>query len=109
MFARVAAFSAVALFATSVAATPAAMAAGSCNTGPIQCCNQVQSANSGGIITAILNLLNVVVDANAQIGFDCSPINVIGVGQSQCSASPVCCDNNNVGGLISIGCLPVKL
>ncbi|KAJ3477110.1 hypothetical protein NLI96_g10691 [Meripilus lineatus] len=84
--------------------------AGSCNTGPIQCCNQVQAANGGGPITALLTLLGIVISPlNALVGSDCSPINVIGVGQSQCSATPVCCENNNVGGLISIGCIPIIL
>lgn len=60
------------------------------------CSETLHQANGGGPITALLNLLNIIVDANALVGLDCSPINVIGVGQSQCSASPVCCDNNNV-------------
>ncbi|KAJ3491684.1 hypothetical protein NLI96_g531 [Meripilus lineatus] len=113
MFARVSAsFVAVILFFIAFAVatpTPGAATDGSCSTGPIQCCQQTQTANGGGIITALLNLLNIIVDANALVGLDCSPITVIGVGQSQCNASPVCCDNNNVGGLLSIGCVPVQI
>ncbi|KAJ3491686.1 hypothetical protein NLI96_g532 [Meripilus lineatus] len=111
MFSRAtAAFAAVAAISASfVAAMPAAATDGSCSTGPIQCCAQTQTAGAGGPITEILNLIGVAVDANVPVGFDCSPINVIGVGQSQCGASPVCCQNNNVGGLISLGCLPIQL
>ncbi|KAJ3490118.1 hypothetical protein NLI96_g1662 [Meripilus lineatus] len=96
----------------TVPATPTggAGSGGNCNTGPIQCCNQVQEANAGGPLTTLLNLLGIVISPlNALVGSDCSPINVIGAGQSSCSATPICCTNNNVGGLISIGCIPIIL
>ncbi|CAL1710925.1 unnamed protein product [Somion occarium] len=82
---------------------------GQCNTGPIQCCNSVQAASSNPI-SALLGLLGIVVtDLTALVGLGCSPISVIGVGGGTCNASPVCCQNNAVGGLISIGCLPIIL
>ncbi|KAJ3476452.1 hypothetical protein NLI96_g11146 [Meripilus lineatus] len=81
-----------------------------CHTGPIQCCRQVQAANGGGPITQLLGLLGIVVaPLNAIVGTDCSPLSIIGVGQLTCSAHTVCCQNNNVGGLISIGCIPIFL
>ncbi|KAI0371966.1 fungal hydrophobin [Pilatotrama ljubarskyi] len=101
MFARVA--------VASVLALPLLAAAQSCNTGPIQCCNSVESSDSAAV-SNILSLLGVVLEGvTAQVGLGCSPISVVGAGQSTCSASPVCCENNNVGGLISIGCVPVEL
>ncbi|KAI0360663.1 fungal hydrophobin [Trametes cingulata] len=101
MFARVA--------VASVLALPLLAAAQSCNTGPIQCCNSVESADSAAV-AGILSVLGVVLqDTTAQVGVQCSPISVVGAGQSSCSAKPVCCENNNVGGLISIGCVPVEL
>ncbi|OJT07039.1 Fruiting body protein SC3 [Trametes pubescens] len=101
MFARVA--------VASVLALPLLAAAQDCNTGPIQCCNSVEKADSAAG-SAILSLLGVVLDdVTATIGLGCSPLSVVGLGQSSCSASPVCCENNSVGGLISIGCLPVVL
>ncbi|KAH9857450.1 fungal hydrophobin [Lenzites betulinus] len=100
MFARVAALA---------LALPLLAAAQDCNTGPIQCCNSVESSSSAAG-AAILSLLGVVVqDVTAQIGLGCSPISAVGLGQSSCSASPVCCENNNVGGLVSIGCVPIEL
>ncbi|KAI0713779.1 fungal hydrophobin-domain-containing protein [Earliella scabrosa] len=105
MFSRVAAFSTLATFVAAAAAAGA-----SCNTGPVQCCNKLEDANSAAS-SAILSLLGVVVqDVTAKIGFDCSPLSVVGVASgNSCSAQPVCCENNNVGGLISIGCVPVML
>ncbi|KAL0949227.1 hypothetical protein HGRIS_009306 [Hohenbuehelia grisea] len=83
--------------------------ASSCNTGPVQCCNSVQSADSKSI-AGLLSVLGVVVsDLTVFVGANCSPISVIGVGGNSCSASPVCCENNSFGGLIALGCVPVDL
>ncbi|EIW55701.1 fungal hydrophobin [Trametes versicolor FP-101664 SS1] len=83
--------------------------ASSCSTGPIQCCNSVQSASSPAG-SLLLGLLGVVVQGvDVLLGLDCSPISVIGVGGGECNANAVCCQNNAVGGLISIGCVPVIL
>ncbi|KAI0753527.1 hydrophobin, partial [Daedaleopsis nitida] len=82
----------------------------SCSTGSIQCCQSVQSANSTAI-APILGVLGIVVqDVNALVGLQCSPINVVGVASGNtCDANTVCCENNAVGGLLSVGCLPVTL
>ena len=51
--------------------------------GPIQCCNSVQSASSGGLVSVLLGLLGVVLgDVNVPIGVTCSPITVIGSGSA---------------------------
>ncbi|KAI0371974.1 fungal hydrophobin [Pilatotrama ljubarskyi] len=111
MFSRIAAFAFGAL-PILAAATPLATRgdSGFCSTGPIQCCQSTEQANSieGSLI---LGLVGVVLgDVTGLIGLQCSPINVIGVASgSSCKAQAVCCQNNNVGGLISIGCVPVSL
>ncbi|KAI9063614.1 fungal hydrophobin [Trametes sanguinea] len=81
-----------------------------CSTGALQCCNSVQSADSASI-TAILGLLGIVLgDLTGLVGLGCSPISVVGVGSGNaCSANAVCCENNNVGGLLSVGCIPIQL
>ncbi|KAL1948738.1 hypothetical protein VTO73DRAFT_10544 [Trametes versicolor] len=109
MFAKLALFTA-AVFTALAAATPVPQGSGSCNTGPITCCEDVRSADDASVAT-LLGLLGVVVqDVTAQVGIQCSPINVIGAASGNaCSATPVCCENNNVGGLISVGCVPVIL
>nr|QTF98737.1 hydrophobin HGFII [Grifola frondosa] len=108
MFSRIAAVSFLAL-PLLAAATPV-LRRGDCNTGPIQCCQSTETAGSAAG-SALLGLLGVVVQSvDVVLGLNCSPISVIGVGSgSACDASPVCCENNSVGGIISIGCVPIQL
>ncbi|KAH9896890.1 fungal hydrophobin [Cubamyces lactineus] len=109
-FSRVATF-ALAALPILAAATPLAVRdAGSCSTGPIQCCNQTASSNDPAI-SALLGLLNIdAEDLNVLVGLECTPITVIGVATgNSCEAQAVCCTNNNVGGLVSLGCVPVSL
>ncbi|EIN05020.1 fungal hydrophobin, partial [Punctularia strigosozonata HHB-11173 SS5] len=90
-------------------AVPTATTASQCNTGSIQCCNSVQNASSSNS-NFLLGLLGIVVSGvDALVGITCSPITVIGLGNSGCSANPVCCENNSFGGLISLGCVPITL
>ncbi|OBZ72311.1 Hydrophobin-1 [Grifola frondosa] len=82
---------------------------GSCNTGPIQCCNQTTTADDP-VAALLLGLLGIVLGADVPVGLQCSPLSVVGVGSgSACSARPVCCENNSNGSLISIGCIPITL
>ncbi|THU91476.1 fungal hydrophobin [Dendrothele bispora CBS 962.96] len=101
----------LATLATLAVATPTRRnePASQCNTGPVQCCNSVQSADSKSV-AGLLSLLGIVVqDVNALVGVTCSPISVIGVGGDSCSANPVCCENNSFNGIVAIGCVPVDL
>ncbi|OBZ77312.1 Hydrophobin-3 [Grifola frondosa] len=108
MFSRIAAISFLAL-PLLAAATPV-LRRDSCNTGSIQCCNSTTTADDASV-SALAGLLGVVLGpVEGLIGLGCSPISVVGVGSgSACNASPVCCENNSVGGLISIGCVPIQL
>ncbi|TFK52873.1 fungal hydrophobin [Heliocybe sulcata] len=89
---------------------PASGNSGSCNTGPVQCCNSVQKAGDGDM-PGILGLLGLSASsADALVGTNCSPISALGLGGgASCDAHPVCCENNAQGGLISIGCIPITL
>ena len=53
-----------------------------CNTGPIQCCDSVGTAGSSNIITGLLSLLGVVVNALVPIGVNCSPATILGGGST---------------------------
>ncbi|EGO01149.1 hypothetical protein SERLA73DRAFT_179238 [Serpula lacrymans var. lacrymans S7.3] len=83
---------------------------GQCNTGPVQCCDKVQSANEG-IVPELLSLLGLEgISDDTQVGLTCSPLSGVGVGGgSKCSQQPVCCSNNSFNGLINIGCSPINI
>ncbi|TFK51415.1 fungal hydrophobin [Heliocybe sulcata] len=98
---------AVASIATLAAASSSG---GSCNTGPVQCCNNVQKASDPAISTLLGALGIDVSDVNAMVGVQCSPVTVVGAGGgAKCSAQPVCCENNSYGGAVAVGCAPVTL
>ncbi|KAF5354774.1 hypothetical protein D9756_005705 [Leucocoprinus leucothites] len=92
-----------------VAATAIPRDGGSCNTGPISCCNSVQQSGSTQV-NQLAGLLGIVLPTiQGLVGLNCSPLNVIGLGGNSCSSQPVCCSNNSFGGLISLGCNPINL
>jgi hypothetical protein len=67
--------------ATVAIAAPSNLEArqGQCNTGPVQCCNSVQRADSEAA-SKLLGLLGIVVqDVSIPIGITCTPITVIGL------------------------------
>ncbi|TBU26504.1 fungal hydrophobin [Dichomitus squalens] len=95
---------------TVSAPAPAPTSGDTCSTGPVQCCNTVGSANEPPF-SGILGLLGIVVEgAESMLGLGCSPMSVDDDGSGTgCSFNVVCCQNNNVGGLSSIGCMPIIL
>ncbi|KAF9561698.1 fungal hydrophobin [Agrocybe pediades] len=82
----------------------------SCNSGPVQCCNQTFDAGSKES-TFLHSAVGAVVGAvTAQAGVACNPITAIGVGSGgQCSSQPVCCTGNHMNGLVVVGCSPVNV
>ncbi|KAH9849345.1 fungal hydrophobin-domain-containing protein [Lenzites betulinus] len=110
MIARVAAAFVALAAATATVGATAVIPRGQCNTGPVQCCNSVHSSSSDSSKLIISLLALDVKDVVGDIGLGCSPINVVGVSSGNaCSTNTVCCQNNSVGGLINIGCVPVSL
>ena len=80
MFSKLIAISTFAILAVATPAPNSSPSSGSCSTGPIQCCQSVQSANSSSI-APIRGALGIVVqDVNALVGLDCSAITGVGVG-----------------------------
>ncbi|KAH8109099.1 hydrophobin-251 [Phellopilus nigrolimitatus] len=108
MFSKLAFVASLAVLAVATPA-PTSPPPSQCDTGPIQCCSSVQSAGSPSI-ASLLGLLGIVVqDVTVPIGVNCSPISVIGVGGNDCTADPVCCENNDFNGIIAIGCTPINV
>ncbi|KAN0094592.1 Fungal hydrophobin domain containing protein [Tylopilus felleus] len=105
-------FSVVAL-AGIASALPSALkvrsSSSECNTGPIQCCNSVQSSNNE-IIGELFGFLGLPLPAGGtQVGFTCSPITVGGIGSgSSCTSQAVCCNGDTFNG-ISTGCSPITI
>nr|BAB84545.1 hydrophobin-251 [Pholiota nameko] len=110
-FTKMSAFATLAL-ATLAAATPTRRndsPSNQCNTGSLQCCNSLQSANSASL-AGLLGLLGVVVGTiTGQVGVTCSPITGVGVSGTSCSEQPVCCTNNAFNGVIALGCSPINI
>ncbi|KLO12312.1 hypothetical protein SCHPADRAFT_829696 [Schizopora paradoxa] len=73
----------------------AGQTASSCSVGRLYCCNSVISSTSTPGST-ILALLGVIPDGNL-MGLTCSPVTVIGIGDSSCSSQIVCCTGDNIG------------
>jgi len=99
-------FSAIAFTIVSAQGFPASQ----CNTRPVQCCLSVGYSSSPQI-AKVLDYLHIVVqDVTTLIGATCSEISVVGLGSgATCNAIALCCENNNYGGIVSIGCAPVNL
>ncbi|KAF9061189.1 hypothetical protein BDP27DRAFT_1301314 [Rhodocollybia butyracea] len=92
-------------------ASTATIPASSCSTGPIQCCSTTQQSNNlsllGSLLLVALGVVLDVVDGVVTVGFSCSGIDILNGGT--CTAQAVCCEDNAIGGLVSIGCIPVTL
>ncbi|KAI0325155.1 fungal hydrophobin [Cubamyces sp. BRFM 1775] len=95
-------------FAGAASAVPYYASQSQCSSGSMQCCNNVQSADSPSLLDA-LKLLDLAdqLNADTNVGTSCTPINAVGAGGTEsCTAMPVCCDGNTFGGL-SFGCSPI--
>ncbi|KAF8907087.1 fungal hydrophobin-domain-containing protein [Gymnopilus junonius] len=99
-------------FATLLAVAFGALSvfAFSCNTGAIQCCGSVQTAEEYNA-NAIADLVGVAVSAiTGQVGLECSPITGIGPGTgANCASAPVCCEHTFSNQLIGINCTPAVI
>ncbi|KAF9061186.1 hypothetical protein BDP27DRAFT_1489741 [Rhodocollybia butyracea] len=85
---------------TTPAPTPTS--ATQCSTGAIQCCTQTLDQESF-LGSFILNALQIAVEGvDLLLGLDCTGLDVLG---GTCTAQSVCCENNALGGLISVGCI----
>ncbi|CAO3610059.1 unnamed protein product [Cunninghamella echinulata] len=88
-------------------------AAQQCNTGPIQCCNQLKNYNELNIKerNQVTNIVGGVVDKllHGQFGIDCTPVGVLGGAGNNCNAQPVCCEKVQTNALVAISCVPINI
>ncbi|PPQ88679.1 hypothetical protein CVT25_010265 [Psilocybe cyanescens] len=110
MFSRISAIALLALPLLAAATAVPRGGDGQCNTGAVQCCNQVGTAhtllaNDAGL-ASVLNL--VVAPVTAILGVSCTPISVIAAAGNSCTSQPVCCTQNNFNGAVNVGCSPVN-
>ena len=115
MFSRVSSIlylAALAIATTTVSTGPVPTGtepASKCDVGHLQCCNSVQKGSSSSV-QGLLGLLGIVLsNVDVPVGVTCSPISVIGISGTSCTAQPVCCENNDFNGVVAIGCTPVNL
>ncbi|KAF9467662.1 fungal hydrophobin-domain-containing protein [Collybia nuda] len=88
---------------------PTPLPASQCGTGNLHCCNALERADDS-VVGLLLGLLGVVIQGvEALVGINCSPIDILGIGQNECHDQPVCCQNNDFEGLIVIGCVPINI
>lgn len=76
-------FSKVALFVAATMAvfvTAAPSGAGSCNTGPIQCCDEMHHKDSRPAALLLSKVGVNVQDVTGDVGATCSPITAVGLG-----------------------------
>ncbi|KAI0653909.1 fungal hydrophobin-domain-containing protein [Cubamyces menziesii] len=100
----------VAATAAAASAIPRTDGSSQCNTGSIQCCDTTTQPSDPAAQLAA-GLLGIDLGSiTGLVGLNCSPVTVVGVGATpSCKQQPVCCQNNSVGGLLSVGCIPVSL
>jgi len=101
MYARI-----VVLAAYAIATVSAQVS--SCNSGSLQCCNQVQNSQSFDFSTVLTGdqytaLADLLKNSNAPVGVSCSPIASV-TGAAQCNQQTVCCDDSHYSGLVATNC-----
>ncbi|KXN91401.1 Hydrophobin-1 [Leucoagaricus sp. SymC.cos] len=82
---------------------------GQCNIGEVHCCKHTQQFPGNSVATAN-SLLGLPIDIVPMLGFGCTPITVLGVGGTSCSAQTVCCEGNKFTSLLNLfPCSPVNI
>ncbi|KAG7085688.1 hypothetical protein E1B28_003233 [Marasmius oreades] len=109
MFSRVAAVTLLTSVIIAVASPVPGGDSSVCSTGPVQCCNSVQSSDTP-LAAGLLGLVGAIVGpVTTQVGITCSPISVLGGASNKCNAQTVCCENNGFKGVVALGCNNISL
>ncbi|KAI0717156.1 hypothetical protein C8Q76DRAFT_692603 [Earliella scabrosa] len=88
-------------------ALPGGVPASTCSTGSLQCCQSFKTVEQASL-DHTLDLLGIKAgDVDGDIGIQCSPLNVVLLGDGACSASNACCQSTTIGG-VGIGCVAIS-
>ncbi|KAI6042004.1 hydrophobin [Pisolithus marmoratus] len=105
MFSRI--FAVAALAALAVAGSTGGQ---QCNTGTLQCCDQVQQGSTAQQLLNSFGIVDAILNVGALVGVNCSPISALAAGTgAQCNTQPVCCTNDNMIGLVNMGCMATNV
>ncbi|KAI6104124.1 hypothetical protein EDD16DRAFT_1485040 [Pisolithus croceorrhizus] len=84
-----------------------------CNTGTLQCCEQVQQpllASDMQQFLSAFGLVNALARVTGLIGVDCRPASVLGTGNgAQCNTQPVRCASDQMMGAVNMGRIPLSV
>jgi len=82
---------------------------GTCDSGVLMCCNSIQAASSDNSGTLLSGLVPVNLQGlTGNLGLDCSPINVLGIGSSGCNQVTACCSGDSYG-TVTLNCVEIDL
>ncbi|RXW11793.1 hypothetical protein EST38_g14061 [Candolleomyces aberdarensis] len=100
-------------FLTAAAAPPGGNPVAQCTRGVRVCCEDVKVPNAVDVRTnAMLALLGIKVKGlQGLVGSTCRALDlpVLGVNTSCPPEQQLCCKNNLLNGLVSIGCTPINV
>ncbi|EMD35896.1 hypothetical protein CERSUDRAFT_96121 [Gelatoporia subvermispora B] len=92
-----------------VLARPQDSSSGQCSTAQIQCCDTMASGDSDHM-RAVGKALKMDIDPGKTYGTGCTAGGMAGVGGgTTCTSAPMCCENNDFGGLIGLGCMSIPI
>jgi hypothetical protein len=93
---------------TGAAVVPA-QTGGTCNSGRLMCCSSLQSSSSDNSGTLLNNLVPINLQGlTGSLGLDCTPIDVLGIGNSGCTQQTACCSGDTYG-TVTLACEPINL
>ncbi|KDR65839.1 hypothetical protein GALMADRAFT_148333 [Galerina marginata CBS 339.88] len=87
---------------------PKTMDAGTCNTGPVQCCDATYESNSheANMFQGIMG--DIAQGPDTLMASSCSPMGAGGAAGT-CTAQTVCCKDNSFKGFVAFGCTPINV
>ncbi|EMD35900.1 hypothetical protein CERSUDRAFT_96125 [Gelatoporia subvermispora B] len=109
MFALKSAVAAALLAAPALVVALPQSSGSECQPAQVQCCDTMAPGDSDHM-RAVGKALKMNVDESKWYGTGCSQSGLLGLGGgTSCTTSPMCCEGNDFGGLIGLGCLPISI